>query len=113
MPGDAGPKRPGRRTGPAYVPAGLSALPAGAGRAVFKDNAARLEVASNFVGTRKPACRARVAALGDQVLDLLDGNRRLLVFCAAEGQHTQDTIEAVEGAAHELRIAGADLTAID
>src|SRR5262245_59082067 len=78
----------------------LLALPAGAGGAVFENNALRLEIAPNLVGPREIPRVSRGAALGNEPLDLLSRNRRLRVFRAAQRHHAEDTIELVECLAH-------------
>src|SRR5262245_16465601 len=70
----------------------LSALPAGAGSAVFQDYPTRLEVTPNLIGAGKLTGTACGTPLRDEPLDFFDGNRRALVLRAAEREHAQHLV---------------------
>src|SRR5690349_19638029 len=102
-------------SGAAFTPPpsdSLLLLPPRPGALVLEQDAARVEVLADFIGTREVACLPRLAAFGDQALDFLDRNRRLGVLCLAYLHHTEDLVEVVERLLNQHGVGLPELVAI-
>ena len=83
---------------PAHLP-----LPARALRAVFEQDAARLQILADAIGFGEVAAPAGVLARLDRLLDLVDRHRRPLVLGAPQRQHAEHAVEVVERVADARR----------
>src|SRR4030095_3091353 len=91
----------------------LLPFPARAGRGVFEDDAARVEVLPNAIGLAEVPRGSRGPPIRNQLLDFSDRHRWPLVFLPPQRQHPEDLVELLECVAHVRGILASQLAGVD
>src|SRR5882672_7530604 len=105
--------KPSPRSGRRRFASSLFPLPPRRRSRVFKDDAAGVEILPDPVCFGEVPAKPGGATRSDELLDLLDGHWRLLIFLAPEGEDAQDLVEALERLAHGRSIGGPQLAGVD